>query len=90
MERIETWAAVATIVGAVFAIGAWTDSGINRLDDRIETLRSSVEKGDRELRASITAMDTRLDGLDRRLANVEGRLGTMRGNIVIAPAPEGG
>ena len=92
MDRKEMWGAAAVIVAAVIGMGSWMDSGMGRLNDNLRDaiagLRVSVEAGDRELRASITAMDARLDGIDRRLARVEGAVGL--GTVAIVPAaPEG-
>jgi hypothetical protein len=76
MKRIDAWAAVAAIVVAIVGVGAWTNSGIDRLHADITQLRTSVEK-----------MDGRLDAMSERLARVEGALGAGSG-FTVADMPD--
>ena len=85
MSRIETWAAVAAILGVVGGGFAITNSNFNSGLDR---LHGDIGKLEESLRGDIGKLDSRLDGLDRRLASVEGTLGAM--GVFIADAEAGG
>ena len=72
MERFERWLPYVVFLTAIIGLGAWLDSGLNRLDTSLNRLHNDISGLRDDFRADINGLRKDLKGLDDRVRKVEG------------------